>query len=504
GARLSAAARERDDRRSRDAQARLALDFAQLDAALQGADSVTAIVAALRSSPVGSGDAAVVSVGVLDADANQVRFEYAGAVPAELRDRFHVAAMNTPLVPVEVIKSGEPMIITDTFDLAQHYQHVVKETADTVRACVSQPLRGLDGRVIGSFGLLWPTPREFDAAELEMFARAAMITQSALDRVCNMAREHRIAADFQEQLLDLDRGSTAAVVAAMYQPAVEEMRVGGDWYLVTPLEGAERVAVSVGDVVGHGLQTAIVMSKLRSAVAATALTDADPATVLAALDRYAASVAGARCATVGYAVVDTAPDGDSGVARIRYGCAGHPYPLVVAPGQAPVFLRDGRRPPVAAAENEGKPNTATSELPPGSLLLLYTDGLIERPGETLDQGFVRLQGAAAHCTDLPVGDVCAALLDRMRPRGGYTDDVVVLALRPVHSTAHSFVTVLPATLDQMADARHRLRRWLTGIGADPHRLGDVLLATGEAITNAVEHGSGGEAGSTVSIEAFVR
>src|SRR5271156_1502965 len=369
-----------------------------------------------------------------------------------------------------------------------------------VRACVSQPLRGLDGRVIGSLGMLWPTPRDFEPAELDWAARIAEMTQSAVDRIRNAQREHRIAVDFQDHLLDLDRSSTAAVVAAVYQPGGEAMRVGGDWYLVVPLEQEGRIAISVGDAVGHGLPAAIVMSRLRAAGAASALTDADPAPGPATPAGCAATVPGARCARVSYAVIDTGSD----AARISYSCAGHPYPLLLTPDQPPVFLSAGRRPPVAAWESHGKQNTAVHQLPAGSLILLYTDGLIERPGETLDQGFTRLQGAAAYRADLPAADICAELLDRMAPPGGYTDDVVLLALRPCHSSARSFATVVPAALGHIAEARHRLRDWLAGVAVDPRREADILLATGEAVTNAIEHGSGGDARKTVSIEAFVR
>jgi signal transduction histidine kinase/CheY-like chemotaxis protein len=504
-ARLSAANRERAGRQKHEAELRRASAAADLDAALKAADSVSGIAEALLASPLGAGGATVVSIGLLDAEENNVRFEYAGPVPAEFRDRYHVATLDTPLVPIDVIKTGQRMIITDTLALASRYGHVVQETAASVRSCVSQPLRGHDGNVIGSLGLLWPTPRDFDPAELEMFARTAEITQLALGRVRSAQREHRIAVDFQEHLLDLDRGSTAAVVAAVYQPGAEAMRVGGDWYLVTPLQRPGQIAISVGDVVGHGLPAAIVMSRLRAAVAATALTGADPDAVLASLDRYAAAIPGARCATVSYAVIDTGQSGTSDASSsISYTCAGHPYPLLVMPGQPPVFLTRGRRPPVAAWERHLKSNTAVDELPAGSLLILYTDGLIERPGETLDQGFARLQAAAAYRAELSVGEFCDELLERMAPPGGYTDDVVLLAVRPNHTSARSFATVLPAAPENIPEARHRLRNWLTGIAVDPHRVVDILLATGEAVSNAIEHGSDGDSLRTISIEAFVR
>jgi signal transduction histidine kinase/CheY-like chemotaxis protein len=502
--RLAAVARERDRQRLETSQ-RLTSDLVHLDSALQATDSVAGIMDALLDSPFGSGDAAAVSIGVLDGD-HHVRFEYAGELPVELRDRYHVVAIDAPVVGADVVRTGESMVVADTFGLPPRFQHAARDTADSVRACVAHPLRDHLGRAVGVLALLWPAPREFDAAELDTFGRMAELTQSALDRIRVMAREHRIAVDFQEHLLDVDHGSTAAVVAAVYQPAGEAMRVGGDWYSVTPLDGSGKIGISVGDVVGHGLPAAIVMSRLRAAVAASALTDAEPGAVLGALDRYGASVAGARCATVAYALIDTEPD--AGGATVSYSCAGHPYPMLVLPGRGAAFLESGRRTPVAIQENGEAPgsadSTATADLPPGSLILLYTDGLIERAGESLDDGFERLKSAAAACADLPVESVCAELLSRMTPSAGYRDDVVVLALRPSHEAAGSFATVLQAARAQIPVARDRLRHWLNRIAVAPTRELDILVATGEAVTNAIEHGSNGEPGRTVSVEAFLR
>jgi anti-sigma regulatory factor (Ser/Thr protein kinase) len=479
----------------------LAAGLIQLEAALQVTNSVAGILAAVLDSPFGSGDATAVTLGVVDGEDN-VRFDYAGAFPRELRDRFHVATLDTPLVGVDVIRTGAPMIITDTYGLPSKYDHAVRYTAATVRACVAHPLRGGTGRVVGVLGLLWATPRQFDAGELDLFARTAEMAQAALERVRVMAREHRIAVDFQEHLLDLDRRSTAAVVAAVYQPAGEAMRVGGDWYSVTPLDDQGRIGISVGDVVGHGLPAAIAMSRLRAAVAVSALTAGEPAAVLDALDTYAATVAGAHCATVAYALIDTGAG--TGGGAISYICAGHPYPLVVTPEGEAIFLESGRRPPMTAAEDDPGDVTAVAELPPGGLILLYTDGLVERSGEPLHHGFARLKTAAADCADLPVEGVCAELLRRMAPPDGYRDDVVVLALRPSHFGPRSLASVLPAAPAQVPTARQRVHEWLTAIAVDPGRVDDILLATGEAVTNAIEHGSGSDARKTVAIEAFVR
>lgn len=505
--RLSAVGRERD-RQRREAQSGLAADLVHLDSALQGAGSVGEIMDALLGSSLGSGDAGAVAIGVLDGE-KSVRFEYAGDLPSEFRDRYHVVALDAPLIGADVVRTGESMIVTDTLELPPRYEHAVQDSAGSIRACVAHPLRDGSDRTLGVLALLWPAPREFNAAELEAFARISDLTSSALDRVRLMAREHEIAVDFQEHLLDLDRSSTAAVVSAVYQPAGEAMRVGGDWYSVTPLDRPGRIAISVGDVVGHGLAAAIVMSRLRAAVAASALTTGEPDAVLGALDRYAASVDGARCATVAYAQIDIEARG--GAATVSYSCAGHPYPLLVLPGGRAVYLESGRRAPVSVkgtgahdAADRPPGDTARAELPPGGLILLYTDGLIERSGESLDDGFDRLQTAAAQCAGLPVERICAELLARMAPPSGYRDDVVVLALRPSHAAAASFATVVPAAPAQIPVARKQLRDWLKTIVVEPHRETDILLATGEAVTNAIEHGSRDEPRQTVSVEAFLQ
>jgi anti-sigma regulatory factor (Ser/Thr protein kinase) len=251
-------------------------------------------------------------------------------------------------------------------------------------------------------------------------------------------------------------------------------------------------------VAGHGLDAAVVMSQLRSALAGAALSSGDPAAVLGVLDRYARGLPGGTLATAAYAVIDTS------AATVDYTCAGHPYPLVVAPDGGTRYLAGSRRPPLGARSRAGTAAVAAEReaLPPGSLLLLYTDGLIERRGESLDAGFARLAQAAGRCAQLPAGAACSVLLGQMAPDGGYRDDVAIVAVRPAGTTPHCHVDAVPADFTEMAPARSRLRGWLAPLAVGEAQADQIVLAAGEALANAIEHGSGCDRERTVGIEAF--
>ncbi len=240
------------------------------------------------------------------------------------------------------------------------------------------------------------------------------------------------------------------------------------------------------------------MSQLRSALGAAALATNDPAAVIDLLDRYAQTLDDAGFATVAYAIIDTA------AGTVRYACAGHPYPLVVGPEGTVTWLEDGRRPPLAARSLAAGPDAPTgrANLPPGSLLVLYTDGLIERRSEPLDEGFARLTAAAAGCAKLPASQACRVLISQMTPAQGYADDVAIIAVRPAGTTAASHVDAMPASFSELGPARDRMRGWLAHLGTSRATTHDVLLGTGEALTNAIEHGSDLDPRRTVSVEAF--
>ncbi|MCA1690376.1 MAG: serine/threonine-protein phosphatase [Actinobacteria bacterium] len=179
-------------------------------------------------------------------------------------------------------------------------------------------------------------------------------------------------------------------VEVAYHPAERGLEVGGDWYDAFWVLDDHTAGLVIGDVVGRGLQAAAAMGQLRSAVRALASTGLGPAALLTALDRYAARHGVGWMTTLVYAELCLASR------RLRYACAGHPPPVIVSPGREPEFAWEGRSMPLAAHLQAGRPRgEATCELAPGSTVLLYTDGLIERRDQPLDEGMTRLQAALA-------------------------------------------------------------------------------------------------------------
>jgi signal transduction histidine kinase/FixJ family two-component response regulator len=498
-ARLEVAARDRTSAERREQSVQRLTVLSELGGALARAATVSDALDLLLESPLASLGATAVAVGLIEEGSDLIRVSYAGELPGEFRDRYHVLARDAPVPLAEVIRTNEPLRFGDTNQIDQRYEAVARDAAPAAQAELIEPLRASDGRLIGALSLSWAAPRAFEPAEAELAEGVAAVMAQAVERIEVSERDHRIATALQERLLDLKTRSTAAVVSATYEPAGELLRVGGDWYTAISLDDPAHVGVSVGDVVGHGLEGATAMSQLRSALGAAALTSLDPATVAELLDAYATRVPGAACSTVAYAVVD----GNRGT--LSYVCAGHPYPLLMAPDGSVSFLEAGRRPPLAARSLRRSCSSGQADFAPGSLLVLYTDGLIERRGESLDDGFRRLAENASACRNRPVGEVCATLVSAMAPPGGYPDDVAVVAVRPVGATRDSFVDALPATRGVVAPSRHRLREWLRScsLEVDANLEYSVLLGVGEAVSNAIEHGSNLDEKRTVWIEGFV-
>jgi PAS domain S-box-containing protein len=234
-------------------------------------------------------------------------------------------------------------------------------------------------------------------------------------------REHEIALRLQLGLLAGELPAEPGVeVGVAYRPADGGLEVGGDWYDAFPLDASGTIAIVVGDVVGRGIEAAAVMGQLRSAVRALASTGLPPGPLLTALDRYAIRHAVGQMATVVCAEVE------AGSRRLTYACAGHLPPLLLEPGRPARCAWEGRSPPLDARATASPRPQATVELAPGSTVLLYTDGLVERRRRPLDAGLDVLLSSAERGRHLGPSGLAEHLLQDLAGDGPHQDDVCVL------------------------------------------------------------------------------
>jgi PAS domain S-box-containing protein len=294
-------------------------------------------------------------------------------------------------------------------------------------------------------------------------------------------REHRIAETLQRSLLPERLPPIEGVaLAARYLPGARGAAIGGDWYDV--LERPDgRVALVVGDVAGHGLRAAASMGQLRNAFRAYGMVEASPAEVVARINRLVMSGVEQVMATVLYLVLDR----ESG--EVAWSAAGHPPPLVIAPDGAR-FLEGGRSVPIGAAD-PAVFREATAILPPGSSLLLYTDGLVERRDTPLEERLEELANAAAGAGD-ELGELCEHVISVVLGDADPGDDVALLAVRPLPVVDTEISLTLPAEPGSLAQLRRRLARFLHATGATELEQYEITLTICEAAGNAIEHAYG--------------
>jgi PAS domain S-box-containing protein len=321
--------------------------------------------------------------------------------------------------------------------------------------------------------------------------RMVGVVQDVTERV-EYDRQHRIAETLQRALLPQDLPSVEGLAfAARYLPAEVGFKAGGDWYDVIPLANGD-VGLVIGDVAGHGLEAASVMGQLRMAVRAYALEGHRPADIVAHADAVLRIVAPQELATIVYAEVDPA----SG--RVGLVSAGHPPPIVIGADGAR-YLEPPRQPPIGVTRTSTYGELVV-ELDPGTTIVLYTDGLIDRRDIALDEGMERLLTAAGSDRGRPVEAVCRELIKALVPNEA-TDDIALLAMERLPVRADLFRFTMPAEPAELARMRRALAAWLRGVGVGPAEVNDLVLASAEACSNAIRHAYGPSAG-TVEVEAY--
>jgi PAS domain S-box-containing protein len=356
-------------------------------------------------------------------------------------------------------------------------------------ALVGVPLLA-EGEVTGVLVASATPPREFGGEDLTLLRLAAERVGLAIGHARVYEREHRIAETLQRSLLPDHLPTLPGLdVAARYLPAASEAEVGGDWYDVIPIAGGA-VGLVMGDVAGKGLAGASAVGRMRSALRAYALEGHDGARVVERLNRLLWTEAeDTQMATMLYVIVDPAAD------AVHWVNAGHPAPLIIANGE-PRFLEGAGSVPLGVLPFPTY-EEVSARMDPGSTILLYTDGLVERPGENIDDGMARLAARVREAPDDPDA-LCDHLLATLVPAGGAMDDVALLTLRNL-PVPDRFGAEFPAEPESLAPMRSMLRRWLSHAGAGELEIAEITTACSEAATNAIEHaGMSGDTSFEVS------
>ena len=447
-----------------------------------------------RRPGAGAGDPAVMAAGFDQAGANLMVLEGPDLVVRAFNSTILATLGDRPWI-------GRPFVEVGGDLLGQQWFELLREVYDTGRTITGSRWRTHIARPDGEQvaividHVLRPWRDESGAIKgvvalsVDVTAAAQEERDAEVSALAAEVREARqVVTTLQRALLPADVPALPGLeVAARYLLAAGDQAAGGDWYdVVAQPDG--RAALVVGDVVGHGVAASAAMGQLRALAVDRLETGAAPDEVIAALDRFAARRPDARATTVCIAVLDPA------TGALSYCTAGHPPPLVIPTGEG-----EGRY----LAPSGGGPlgtgaafPTASDTLADGEVLLLYTDGIVERPNRAMPQSTLELRQvatAAARNEALPIGAptvvadrVCEQVLELMTRATGHADDITLLAARRVPRPAPLRLR-LAADAAAVWGARGPLAEWLTAVAPGPEDIPVAKAVVTELVQNAVDH-----------------
>jgi GAF domain-containing protein/anti-sigma regulatory factor (Ser/Thr protein kinase) len=460
---------------------------ARLARAVTTEDAARAILRGATGS-VGA-DAASIALASDDGRSLRVSPGLLSSGTLRLRPPFEIS-MNDRTVLAHVFRNGRALWIASPDEWKSRFEEGFATQGDLGRCLYAVPIVA-KGEAIGALAVYFREERGKPSAdEAELISSFAHQAGVALERARAYEVEHEAAMTLQRNLMPEGTGYSATVdVDGRYLPATRGVHVGGDWYdIVDRPDGT--VAFAVGDIAGHGLQAAAAMGQVRSAWRALALSMTEPNAILASLDRFAGGVDGAFFSTILTLLLDPSRN------ELRYASAGHPPALVIEPDGSARFLEGGRSVPLGLPFDLPRPQ-AQERLGEGSILVVYTDGLVERREEPLDRGLERLAQVASRVRTGSLTEISDGLLELVAD--DRHDDVALLTIGP-RRPVEVFRRTFPADAHELATMRADLRTWLERSGLPTETREDVVLACTEAATNAIEHAYIGRRGD-VLIEA---
>jgi sigma-B regulation protein RsbU (phosphoserine phosphatase) len=326
-----------------------------------------------------------------------------------------------------VVERHTPIVLDDTSGIGKP-----AAGGTGVQSLVGVPLL-VQGKLIGSLCTGQLTPRVFATDNLHLLQITADRAAVAIDNARLYERAASVAETLQRTLLPKRLPSSAAAeMAAVYLPAAPGTQVGGDWYDAAELPDG-RLVLMIGDVIGHGIEAAAAMGQIRHSLRAFALEGHSPSSAIECLNKVNA-VEEAGMATLVCLIFDPATQ------SARFSCAGHPPPLLRRPDGRAMYLEGGRSLPLGV-DPVGQDKEAEVPVAPGATILLYTDGLVERRGASIDDGLDRLVEAVSAGPDDPDA-LLAFIVAELVAEHQRLDDVAVIALKSSAVPTQSRATAL--------------------------------------------------------------
>jgi serine phosphatase RsbU (regulator of sigma subunit) len=414
-----------DRARTTDRAAHEATELARLAGQLAATATVAEVLDIIVESGPTPVHASATSVGLVDREAGILRTHHGPQVSDEVRRRFADPPLEARLAFTDAARTGEPVLLEDHDAFAARYPRSADETSTLgFGARAALPIRGSDGEVIGSIVHAWEGPRRFDQTLVSTLLTIAEMAGQALERTGLSEAEHRLVTTLQDSLLVPLPDAQHLDVATRYLPATHHVGMGGDWYEGIPLD-EHRYALIIGDVAGHGITAVGDMAQLRAVLGALVRLGTPLKYVFGQTTNLMQAAAQSSTASALLVVIDTK------AATVSYATAGHPPPMVRPPSGPSQVLDEGRQPILGVPVEDGTASVAP--FPPGSVLVAYTDGLVERRGESLDVSLDRLRGFLDAATDTQADALATELVRASLGDAEPDDDValVVIGHRPV-------------------------------------------------------------------------
>ncbi len=420
----------------------------------------------------------LVSVVARDPNAERTLTELLERFPATLEDPHGAGA---------ALRTGTSQRFADVPDevlsaVANSEERLTALRGLGLRSGIAVPLKAR-GRTLGAITVARTSGAPYSAGDLTLAEELARRAALAVDNALRYARERDVAVTLQHSLLpEVLAQPDGMALASRYLPSTIDTEVGGDWYDVIPLPDG-KVGLVVGDVMGHGVHAAAIMGQLRTAVRAYALENHPPAALVTRLDRVVQTLGGLQLTTCVYAVYDPQ------TRTLVITSAGHPPPLVINAAGAAELL--GVEPGLPLGVGGCAYTTATVTLPPGTSLLLYTDGLVEGRTRTLGDGLRRLRDAVS-APGLTPHQLCDRVLTALGHGYDNDDDIALLALTTQAASGAPSDEQLAAsiTLDPVPESARLARDFVSAMLTIWQLEGATdltALLVSELVTNAVRH-----------------